>query len=338
MHANGLSNGAFPVPQSRKVLRKRYQSPPCLRNSFLHGQEDASVPLPRAPPPASRYRAEFKELRLLGSGNFSKVYLAQHRLDGINYAVKRSTHRVCSDATKRQWVQEVHALAAVGSHPNIVQYHTAWIEKNVGEEGEHLYIQLEACDTSLGNLKFLKTHMKEADLVELLRQMALALQHMHAKNMAHMDVKPDNIYVLDETNYKLGDFGLAASSCSSKHGSYEEGDARYIPSEVLQGTVTDLHKADMFMLGITMYELVTLQDLPTGGGTYQSLRQGRINMLPTTNVVLVNLIRSLMSSNPADRPSPEKILSSSLFAKRAQKENKPQHGFGGLNLQPSRVA
>ena len=75
-----------------------------------------------------------------------------------------------------------------------------------------------------------------------------------------------------------------------------------------------------------------------GGGTYQSLRQGRINMLPTTNVVLVNLIRSLMSSNPADRPSPEKILSSSLFAKRAQKENKPQHGFGGLNLQPSRVA
>ena len=39
---------------------------------------------------------------------------------------------------------------------------------------------------------------------------------------------------------------------------------RYIPSEVLQGTVTDLHKADMFMLGITMYELVTLQDLPTG--------------------------------------------------------------------------
>ena len=75
-----------------------------------------------------------------------------------------------------------------------------------------------------------------------------------------------------------------------------------------------------------------------GGGTYQALRQGRINMLPTTNVVLVNLIRSLMSTNPADRPSPEKILSSSLFAKRAQKENKPQHGFGGLNLQPSRVA
>ena len=50
-------------------------------------------------------RADFKEIRLLGTGNFSKVYLAQHRLDGVNYAVKRSTHRVCSDAAKRQWVQ-----------------------------------------------------------------------------------------------------------------------------------------------------------------------------------------------------------------------------------------
>lgn len=71
---------------------------------------------------------------------------------------------------------------------------------------------------------------------------------------------------------------------------------------------------------------------------YQHLRQGKINMLPTTNVVLVNLIRSLMSACPADRPGPEKILSSSLFAKRAQKENKPQQAFGALNLRPSRVA
>lgn len=218
-----LSNGAFPVPQCRKVLRKRYQSPPCLRNTFLHGQEDAAPLLPRAPPPASRYRAEFKEIRLLGTGNFSKVYLAQHRLDGVNYAVKRSTHRISSDAAKRQWVQEVHALAAVGSHPNLVRYHTAWIEKEAGLDGEHLYIQLEACDTSLGNLRALNNPSKDAELVELLHQIALALQHMHARNMAHMDVKPDNIYILDETTYKLGDLGLAVSSCCNNHSSFEEG-------------------------------------------------------------------------------------------------------------------
>ena len=53
----------------------------------------------------TRCRAEFKEIRLLGTGNFSKVYLAQHRLDGVNYALKRSARPVCSDAVKRQWIQ-----------------------------------------------------------------------------------------------------------------------------------------------------------------------------------------------------------------------------------------
>lgn len=43
---------------------------------------------------------------------------------------------------------------------------------------------------------------------------------------------------------------------------------RYIPSEVLKGQTTDLQKADMFMLGITLYELTTCMDLPTGEFSY----------------------------------------------------------------------
>ena len=78
------------------------------------------------------------------------------------------------------------------------------------------------------------------------------------------------------------------------------------------------------------------QTANTGGGPYQDLRQGRV-FLPVTSTVLVNLIRSLMSPNAADRPSPDKVLSSSLFAKKAHKENKAQHGFGRLDLQPSRT-
>ena len=121
---------------------------------------------------------------------------------------------------------------------------------------------------------------------------------MHARNIVHMDVKPDNIYVVNDTTYKLGDLGLATSSCSSSLASFEEGDARYcqlmfrdldvwwlmlvfpqvavplgslccvlcryIPSEILKGNAVDLKKADMFMLGITLYELATNRDLPTG--------------------------------------------------------------------------
>lgn len=76
-------------------------------------------------------------------------------------------------------LQEVHALAAVGQHPNVVQYYTAWMEQDAAIDGEHLYIQLEACDTSLGNLRALKTETKDAALLEILRQVMLCHLSRH---------------------------------------------------------------------------------------------------------------------------------------------------------------
>ena len=49
------------------------------------------------------------------------------------------------------------------------------------------------------------------------------------------------------------------------------------------------------------------------------------------------MLRKLMSANPADRPTPEKVLASPLLAKKVLKEVKPQSTFGALNLQPSKV-
>ena len=48
-------------------------------------------------------------------------------------------------------------------------------------------------------------------------QMASALQHLHSKGIAHMDVKPDNIYSTEDGQFKLGDFGLATSLWGSKN-------------------------------------------------------------------------------------------------------------------------
>lgn len=66
-------------------------------------------------------------------------------------------------------VQEAMAMAAAGSHPNIVRYYSSWTEQQ--GEGQMLYILMELCNMSLATQQSLGDHsFKEAELVEILRQ------------------------------------------------------------------------------------------------------------------------------------------------------------------------
>lgn len=145
-------------------------------------------------------RELFKEIRLLGQGNFSKVFHVKNRVDGFEYAVKRSKLEICStdEALKRQWfqvcrfcpgfgklsdcltmmtfmkdlecaLQEIQALAAAGIHQHIVRYYFAWLEEQNGKL--HFYVQLEKCESSLGQrFSVERKGMKEAELTNILKQ------------------------------------------------------------------------------------------------------------------------------------------------------------------------
>lgn len=75
-----------------------------------------SLPSPQSLPVVSRYAAEFRELGPLGAGAFSRVVRASHRLDGREYAVKKSTQELFAPADVARWRQEAQALAAAGTH------------------------------------------------------------------------------------------------------------------------------------------------------------------------------------------------------------------------------
>ncbi|KAK2582511.1 hypothetical protein KPH14_004809 [Odynerus spinipes] len=75
----------------------------------------------------SRYHREFHEISFIASGGFGDVYKALHRLDGIEYAIKKIVVRSCEVKTILQHLEEVKSLAKL-NHTNIVSYKTAWIE------------------------------------------------------------------------------------------------------------------------------------------------------------------------------------------------------------------
>ncbi|KAL6888540.1 hypothetical protein ACP4OV_009566 [Aristida adscensionis] len=313
----GLPKRGSYVSKSAVALRCRVTPPPCIKNPYLSMDTliDDDIFCARQCKSSgfspsiggeglSRYRTDFHEIEKIGCGNFSVVFKVLKRIDGCLYAVKRSIKQLHNDMDRRQAVKEVQALAALGSHENIVGYFNSWFEN------EQLYIQMELCDRCLSINRNQALRCGEA--LELLYQICKGLDFIHGRGIAHLDVKPDNIYVRNGI-YKLGDFGCATLIDRSLV--IEDGDSRYMPPEMLNDKYEHLDKVDIFSLGAAIYELIRGTPLPESGPQFTSLREGKIALLPGCPMQFQSLIKSMMDPNPVRRPSAKEILRHPIFEK-----------------------
>lgn len=103
--------------------------------------------------------------------------------------------------------------------------------------------------------------MDEKTLRRILLHIANGLAFIHAKNLVHLDIKPDNIFLsineeltFEKTMvYKIGDLGHVTDIYDPF---VEEGDSRYLAREVLQQKYQCLPKADVFSLALTIFVAV----------------------------------------------------------------------------------
>ncbi|KAL7198916.1 hypothetical protein ACSBR2_021249 [Camellia fascicularis] len=305
------------VSQSAVSLRCRVMPPPCIKNPY---QKDASetdidpfgnqrskcagiFPTIIGGDGLSRYWTDFQEIEQIGNGNFSCVFKVLKRIDGCFYAVKKSTRLLHQDTERRKALMEVQALAALGFHENIVGYYSSWFEN------EQLFIQMELCDHSLSIRKPSKLST-EGEVLEIIYQIAKALQFIHEKGIAHLDVKPDNIYIKNGV-YKLGDFGCATLLDSTLP--IEEGDARYMPQEILNDNYDHLDKVDIFSLGAAIYELISGSALPESRHLSLNLREGKLPLLPGHSVQFQNLLKAMIDPEPVQRPSAKELVKNPIF-------------------------
>ncbi|XP_034690160.1 wee1-like protein kinase [Vitis riparia] len=305
------------VSQSAVALRCRVMPPPCLKNPYLKNASEIDIdpfgnrrskysgffPALIGGDGLSRYHTDFHEIEQIGDGNFSRVFKVLKRIDGCMYAVKHSTRPLHQDTERRKALMEVQALAVLGSHENIVGYYTSWFEN------EKLYIQMELCDHSL-SIKRSSHLFAEREVLEAMHQIAKALQFTHEKGIAHLDVKPDNIYVKDGV-YKLGDFGCATLLDGSLP--IDEGDARYMPQEILNDNYDHLDKVDMFSLGAAIYELIRGSHLPESGYHFLNLREGKLPLLPGYSLQFQNLLKAMLDPDPVQRPSAKELVENPIF-------------------------
>ncbi|XP_069759324.1 wee1-like protein kinase 2-A isoform X2 [Narcine bancroftii] len=296
----------------------------------------------------SRYATEFYELEKIGSGDFGAVFKCVKRLDGCLYAIKRLKRPLSGSVDEQSALREVYAHAVLGHHPHVVRYYSAWAED------DHMLIQNEYCnggslaDTLMQNMQD-GILLTEGELKEILLQVSMGLKYIHSSSLVHMDVKPSNIFICQRVKpdvincveeesdtdeegslvnnilYKLGDLGHVTSISNPQ---VEEGDCRFLANEILQEDYSNLPKADIFALGLTMALAAGADELPQNDLAWHYIRKGNLPIVPQQlSPPFLNLLKQLISPDPVQRPSSAALTrhpilrrNSSKVASQLQKE------------------
>ncbi|KAM7142258.1 eukaryotic translation initiation factor 2-alpha kinase 1 isoform 1-T1 [Molossus nigricans] len=107
-----------------RSAKERVHQDPCEDNSHFQKIRSREVAFEAQ---TSRYLNEFEELAILGKGGYGRVYKVRNKLDGQYYAIKKILIKSATKTDCMKVLREVKVLAGL-QHPNIVGYHTAWIE------------------------------------------------------------------------------------------------------------------------------------------------------------------------------------------------------------------
>ncbi|XP_019786261.1 eukaryotic translation initiation factor 2-alpha kinase 1 isoform X4 [Tursiops truncatus] len=126
-----------------RSAKERVRQGPCEDNSHIQKIRSREVGFEAQ---TSRYLNEFEELAILGKGGYGRVYKVRNKLDGQYYAIKKILIKGATKTDCMKVLREVKVLAGL-QHPNIVGYHTAWIEHvHMAQRQDRISIQLPSLE------------------------------------------------------------------------------------------------------------------------------------------------------------------------------------------------
>jgi serine/threonine-protein kinase len=198
----------------------------------------------------------YQLLPKLGQGAMATVFKArQLSLDRI-VAIKVLPRRFSENPEYVERFYKEGKAAAKLNHANIVQ------AIDVGEANGYHYFVMEYVEghTIFDELSKGKV-FGEGEALDVIIQIARALEHAHSQGLIHRDVKPKNIMMTKDGVAKLADMGLARAAADMDAAFAEAGRAYgtpyYISPEQIRGELDIDFRADIYSLGATLYHMVT---------------------------------------------------------------------------------
>uniref|UniRef100_A0A5B6YU04 non-specific serine/threonine protein kinase n=2 Tax=Davidia involucrata TaxID=16924 RepID=A0A5B6YU04_DAVIN len=280
---NGLICREFPVKETHKVIRSEDENGNKMVNEYV------------------------RECKI-GSGSYAKVVLYRSRVDGKHYAIKafHKSHllklRVAPSETAMTDVLREVLIMKMLVHPNIVNL----IEVIDDPTTDHFYMVLEyvegkwVCEGSgpPGGLG-------ENTARKYLRDIVSGLMYLHAHNIVHGDIKPDNLLVTGTGTVKIGDFSVSqVFEDDNDELRRSPGTPVFTAPECCLGLTYHGKAADTWAVGVTLYCMVlgkypflgdTLQD------TYDKIVNNPLSLPDGMNPLLRNLLEGLLCKEPRQR-------------------------------------
>src|SRR5579884_2597298 len=275
-------------------------------------------------PPGPRYKIG----ELLGAGGVGLVTSALDRTIGRTVAVKTLKQGQASPPhVARRFIDEAHVTAQL-EHPNVVPvYDMGWLP-----DGQPYYTMRIVKKRSLRDVLLdpeLKAQWPLVRLLGAFLQVTRALAYAHARGILHNDIKPENVLLGDFGEVYLADWGLArpmtdvpmlipslrdgaaAAATNGASSSQTSGTPGYIAPEVLRHEPALDGRADLFALGVVLYELLTsTHPFDVGGGagamllaTIERVPRRPRDVAPSCPLLLEDLCVKMLAKDRDERPS-----------------------------------
>ncbi len=290
----------------------------------MAGNEDAALELPR-------WYGKYQLLERIGVGGMAEVFKA--RLPGVagfekTLVVKRLQTRFAQDPRLVQMFIDEAKLAAEVQHKNVVQVF------ELGQGNGELHIAMEY--VAGNDLNYLlraaarrKTRLPTWLSLHVVAEILEALAYAHnlrdgsgrPRNIVHCDVTPENIFVSQLGDVKLGDFGVALDDARGRpEGGHIQGKIPYMSPEQVTGKRPD-GRADVFAAAIVLWECLAERRLFSAATRQESMSRICVGTRPPPSRYapdipneLDHLVLAALDPDPARRPQSARAFQEELLA------------------------
>lgn len=266
--------------------------------------------------------------KLLGRGGFSEVWLAKDAITDLELVLKVYAPGTGMDEDGLQTFSKELARVYHLNHANLLR------PQHVDSWQGMPYLLMAYC--AQGSLVKRIGGMSEVAIRKVLHDVASGLAYLHAHDVIHQDIKPDNVLLDDTGNYVITDFGISTRARSTLRKSvgasaaHSGGTIAYMGPERFGKEPAPIKASDVWSLGAMLYELMT-GDTPFGehGGLIQKSGAEIPTIQGNYSNELKQMVEQMLALNPWDRPTAEDLAagyavpSSSSSTPTAPTRNRP---------------